>query len=327
MRLRNWILPLTLAWAAPPALGFIVDGKFDGAAEGYSLGFSLSFNLEGGASVSGGQLFFGTDTSPGGTGDYFLYFAMPTDYATNIYSSDKGVGGRDFKSFVNSDSLGTAGKRANLTKRKPAKPAQPFLLNPVNSSGQQLQLAVDYLATDDKKNPTFYRSGGIATVEVGSDQDNTDLRKNEGKVIAGDADGVKQIATSLEYNIANFATAAEIRNGTGVIANSPHATNSDWLQEYAYELRFDSTMFDTAWTNADTALSFLDLGGAHVSPRGKKFTIDFKCISSCGGSGQPPPLSVPEPGSLSLAALGLVALGLRRRRRRRGEPNRPPKSP
>src|SRR5690606_165144 len=107
----------------------------------------------------------------------------------------------------------------------------------------------------------------------------------EGTVVSGDASAILEIATSLEYNIHQFATPDDIADGTGVIADSPAATVNpdgsytpidptfaDWIYEVGYELLFDKDTFDPVkWADPTLVLSLIGLGEAHASPSKEKF--------------------------------------------------------
>jgi len=296
---KRLALAIGLATVASQAWGFFeVDGKFGGTDEGYTLGFDVSFQVEGAGLIDGGRLFFGTDA---GDGDHYAYFAMPKDFVDNTYGANsvgwKAPKGHSLKDLVNSDALGKSKNDLNA-----------FVLK---TTGGDLALQVDYIATDDDKNPGFYRSGGIGGMENGGTQNNTALKHNEGRVISGDASGVKEISTSLEYNLndpsnlnnPDSTLAADIAASTdkapvGLLEDSPEVSGVDangdyvcasatdsvcanWVFEVGYEFRFDASMFGDGWADptqaqqivdGQTVLSFVDLGESHVSPnKGGKF--------------------------------------------------------
>jgi len=367
--LRSTALAGLAVLAASPALAFVTDGKFGGAAEGYTLGFDVTFNTDSGP-VSGGKLFFGTDTA--GTGDHFLYFAMPKDFVDNTWGAnavDWGSKGHTFDNLLGSDSLGNKG-------------ADALMFKPVNADplGSSLDVRVDYLAQvkedviqpDGKKKNTVvdYISGGIGPdVTLAAGQT---LGKNEAQIVSDtgvtvDDNGtpldttddtvvnastlVKEIATSLEYNVQTFKattlpngatnptpiTADDIKNKTGLLADSPevqvdasgkaildangnyqvvNSAFSDYVFEVGYEFRFDAKMFDNRFTDPNEALAFVMLGESHVSPSKENFvstTVNPVCTF---GTDCPETQNVPEPGTAAAMVAGLIGLwGLRRRHR------------
>ncbi len=306
-----------LAAFSAPAFAFTVDGRLS-PGDNYQLSFDATFTF-GSTNVTGGKLYFGTDNGPGGTGDHYMLFAFPKGFVDNTYGANA-IGwpspkGHSFKDLLKSDSLGTGGGEHGAA-------ALPLTLKPVNTGGATLDLIVDYLASDVTKgsssSPTVFASGGIGDPSLPGD--------NQGAVLSGDASGVKEIATSLEYNIATYG-AADVPNGydpataTGVIKDSPATDSSytpnpafpDWVFDVAYEFRFDAAMFDERWIDPNQALNFVMLTGAHASPSktGQK-SPDSITFTQAGG---PPPSQVPEPGALVLFAMGLLGIAWTQRRR------------
>jgi len=297
-----------LVLLSAPAFAFTVDGRLT-PGESYQLSFDADF-VVGSTTVTGGKLYFGTDNGPGGTGDHYMLFAFPKGFVDNTYGANA-VGwptpkGHKFTDLLKSDSLGTNGDHNN--------PALPLTLKPINSGGATLDLIVDYLASDNKKSPTVYASGGIGDPALPGD--------NQGQVLSGDASGVKEIATSLEFNVATYASSADIINGSGVIQDSPATDSSytpnpafpEWVFDVAYEFRFDSAMFDNRWIDPNHALDFVTLTGAHASPSKLGQKSPDQIIFTVSG---PPPTPVPEPASLGVFALGLFGIAFAAQRRRR----------
>lgn len=233
----------------------IVDGKFEGLAEGYDLTLNLVFNLENSGEVHGGHVSFATDRS--GSGDHFMYYSMPRAYVDNTYG-DNAVGwgkkGHTFDALLLSDKFGIN---------------TPVQFNTLTSG--VVKVIIDYLAEEKLGGgpPLGYRSGGVKQGEDAS------LIKNDGSVVSGDATGIKEVATSLEYNINRFASAEDIANDTGVILNSPESDENynplnsqynDWIWDVGYEFRFDESWFDSRWTNRNEVLNLIGLGEPHASP-------------------------------------------------------------
>lgn len=272
----------SLAGFSMQAPAFIADGKFD-ASEGYSLAFDVSFLVDGGdgATVDGGRLYFGTDSA--GSGDHFMYFAMPKDFVDNSFGVNAvgwGSKGHTFKDLLNSDSLGGDGTNASMS---------------FNTEGGVLDIVIDYLA-QGQSNPIVFQSGGVG---------DSGYTKNDGEVVSGDATVIKEIATSMEYNITQFvsqadidATAADTKHPVGRLKDSPVVTGVDgagnyvvdlvaspglanWIFEVGYEIQFEAGTFGAGWTDASQALSFVSLGDSHVSP--SKVGFGGNIIGDCVG--------------------------------------------
>jgi len=289
---------------------FVVDGKFD-AAENYSLGFSIDFNVEGQSEpIKGGRIFFGNSDD----GRHFMYFSMPTDFVDNTYGVNE-IGWDDkldkvkhkFTDLLGSDALGKG---------------DPMVLTTNNGS---VELQVDYLAQTKNKDKSIsaYGSAGI------TDKDHSVYNdKNEGLIIENGGytdDQLRnniKVGTSLEYNVNNFASQADILNGTGIIKDSPKATiNSEgnyvadnsayngWQWAVAYEFEFEASMFnDDDWLDENLVLQLVSLGESHVSPSKADFAGYGDITPICGGdtgipcSSQP----LPEPATMMLVSLGLL---------------------
>lgn len=345
-----FVVGLFVSVSGGVAEAIIMDGT-GSFAEGYQIGFDIGYRIDegggGGHIVTGGKLFFGTDED---SGKQYMAFTMPLNFVDNTYGygekstvvdnsqldwavkADKP--NHTFKDLLNSDSFGS-GKTGYL----------PLTLNKTNG---QTELVVDYIA-EIKDVATGiivdYRSGGFN--ERDSIVDGEKYVQSQGGVISGSTDGILDIVTTLETNIKNFATAAEIANGadsknitestSGVIALSPElqttaagdppnyapvdASFNDWIFEIGYEFEFAAGTFGEGWNDLSLAftegefgddigrLNFITVGASHVSPH--------KDISGLLNGIEITPIHnpVPEPGTFLLFGIGLAGMGILRKNR------------
>lgn len=290
-RIATAILFTSLAPSAQAAL--VADGKLDGVngtLEGYTLGYTIGFIDDKGNAIGDGKLFFGEDAS----GQY-LYFQMPLNYVDNTYGTNASAGwtkGHTFDNLLGSDSLG-------------AKSGVYFSWS--DASGKN-EVTIDYLAgvcNTSKCTPTTYQSGGVGPSAPNSGAGSgANWTKNEGKINVGSAASLLNIATSLEYNLANVDPSATTNS----------SLNPNWIKEVGYEIQFAKGTFNAAdWADPAKAVGLITLGSPHVSPSMTGFGgyTNPSCFYGCNGQ-------APEPGTIWLLLGGLGGLGwLARRQKRR----------
>jgi MYXO-CTERM domain-containing protein len=271
------------AVSAQAGATLVADGKFD-AAEGYQLGLTFGILNDVGV-TSYGKLYFGNAAD----GQY-LYIQMPLGFVDNTYgtnaASDWGpAGGHTFDNLLNSDALS------------------------ISFGGNTLKM--DYLAdcgtagTSPCGPNSQYRSGGGGTGVTGGAGASTGSWSAQEGSYSGTAAGkasLKEIATSLEYNLNNgFASAT---------TNS--STNAAWIKEVGYEIQFAAGTFNASdWVNKDKAPGLITLNNpGDVYP--SKKTFEKYTTPSCTYGCTP----LPEPGTNWLLGLGALSLLWVARRRR-----------
>jgi hypothetical protein len=136
---------------------------------------------------------------------------------------------------------------------------------------------------------------------------------------------VLDASTSLAWNIAQFG--AYVDNANSPFCGSPatdqacydYLDNNDPDYEYKqmYEFQLDGSLFSTVTDSLIDIAGFISNSLVHASPlkSGKKGDGVITCINdpSVDCPVLEPPVSVAEPGSLGLLALGLLALRFRRK--------------
>ena len=129
------------------------------------------------------------------------------------------------------------------------------------------------------------------------------MSENSGSVNQGSASALKNVATSLEYDLNTVIG--------GIGANTDSSNNPNWIKEVGYELQFAAGTFNASdWVNKDKAPGLISLYDPAVSPSKKTFK-DYTtpaCTYGC--------VPLPEPGTNWLLGLGALSLLWVARRRR-----------
>ncbi len=256
--------------AVSNAHALVADGKF-GAGE-YSDIFAVDYNF-GSEGTHTGFFAFGS-TGANGTGNQFIYFAAPKEFVDNSY---------DLKNSNPTAAIGWNGAEHTLNDKLLGSDTATFVLQTANNG--KLDIKVDYIATNNKDNPTVYRSAGVAKdSNPASNDDITGITlggagKADGKVNSGDASVIQEIATSLEWNLANIPghmDTSPTADGSGITdKNNPdygsyaNPENADWIYEVGYEIEFAAGTFDTTKFSSGLATDATDLftlGTIHASP-------------------------------------------------------------
>lgn len=246
------------------AAAITVDGAVGGFAEGYTSGYFVSFTLDDASVRSGGELYLHE------AGDMlYVGFTAPFVGANAIVDNtwgdnrsqgwiDAGVA-HDFEKLQKSDGWKWKTDHLGVT------------------GGEDIKLELDYLADDDSK---------VALV-----------KKAEQGAAKTDVSGAFQVASSLEYNLANNPTAYQNDAFSFIGA-------TDWLYGVAYEWSVDNSLIDGVVTAQSIVAGF---GEFHMSP-----IMYDGSHSTTPNVGDP----IPEPTTLLLFGAGLAALAYRRRRRK-----------
>ena len=250
------------------ATAIVIDGDVGGFAEGYTSGYFVSFTLDDSSVRGGGELYLHE------AGDIvYVGFTAPFTGVNAIVDNtwgdnqsqgwiDAGVD-HDFEHLQKSD--GWKWKNLEVT------------------GGDDIKLELDYLADDNSKVALVKKAEQI---QLGAKTD---------------VSGAFQVASSLQYNLANNASAYQ--NDSFDFTSA-----TDWLLGVSYEWSVDNSLIAGDVTAQSIVAGF---GEFHMSP-----IMYAGSHSTTPEVGDPiPPNNVPEPTTLLLFGTGVAALAYRRRRK------------
>jgi hypothetical protein len=282
---------------------FIVDGVVsvgDNYTENYTLGFQIEGKGKGkkgkkGKSTSpstpstspsyGGVLRLGRGANAnetGGNGDIFVLLEIPTEIHDLTFGANAAPGWNDgiaFKTVTGSENLA-------------------FTLD-VDGSDRDVKIKMSSKDKDGGTGVKLEQDGGGAVLDA---------------------------STSLAWNIAQFGPYADNADSP-FCGNSPatdqacydYLDNNDPNYEYKqmYEFQLDGSLFSDVTDNLIDIAGFISDSLVHASPlkSGEGGDGVITCINDPNVDCPvlEPPVSVTEPGSLGLLALGLLALRFRRK--------------
>jgi hypothetical protein len=282
--MRKMAMAAALAAVCTQASAVIVaDGKL-GTNE-YQLGFQMQMLDSYGASLGYAKLYFGEN---GASGDQFLYIQLPTAYVDNTYgNNDSWSGTHLFTDLLSGDKQSISWGGNTLT--------------------------MDYLECTSNASATCsagYASGGgggtsgFGTASAGGATGSNTYNDGSFSGTALAKGSVKDVATSLEYNLKNVNSGA---------TTNWDSSNPNWIKEVGYEVEFAPGTFNAAdWIDKAKAPGLISISDPSVSPSKKAFKdyLPPTCIYGCA--------NVPEPGTNVLLGVGAMSLLWFARRRRDG---------
>ena len=195
-----------------PAFGLpIADGRFD-PSEGYTTGFLVDFNVEGGGTVSGGQLWLSQDST---NDDVFVAFVQPLTLIDNTYGANTVGWGKN---------IAPSGKNHNFKDLVGSDKAQFQFTDALGNV--LLDFDFDYISKSGGTYQSLGATGG------------------DGKVKSGSASSIKGFGTSLDYN---FNTLGYVLTEDSPATDSDYSdppSAPGWIFDVIYEIQVDGNIFN-----------------------------------------------------------------------------------